>query len=213
MGYTSKSKQISPRPTLDTPSATPSGAETAAVQKEEKSGLHDSVDKLFENVKSGNYPVHEDERLAFKVVVMGGAGVGKTTFLKSIGLSNSTTETLYTVSLQSDRPTDLYFSDGLMTGNVDAIIYMYDITRASSFSHMMAMRNYLSQMNDDFASVPSILLGNKLDMARTPYSPNREVDQSECALYNSKFLEISSLTGENVKVALNILVKLLTKQA
>jgi GTPase SAR1 family protein len=173
--------------------------------------LHDSVEKFFENVPDTaifSSSSSSSERVAreFKIVVIGKAQVGKTTFLKSVGLTGRESDAVYSFDFQINDGSivRLKLSDGLFTGKVDGAIYMYDITDSSSFQNLLSLKNHFAQMNAALFEMPSLLIGNKCDLYH-----QRQVSKHDLPLLGMRFLEISAETGENVQLVFKTLIQML----
>jgi GTPase SAR1 family protein len=160
-----------------------------------------------ENATVSNDDVTKADFPTFKVQLVGDPKVGKTTFLKSVGLIQNNRPhgdgdengMVYTVNfLAKSGPVTFIVSDGLLVGPVDVVLYMYDITDSHTFMNLLTLKNYF------FRETPGLVLGNKLDM-----SEKRDVQRGDAALYGMRFLEVSAKTGENVQLAFESLTNML----
>ena len=211
MGYNKSPKRITPEPVnYDDSANIVERSDDQDENRNEDATLHQSVDKLFTDVPetvsfpcSLSQPACEEQ--VFKVVVIGNEKVGKTTFLKSIGLTTHESDAVYTVQFSTNRGRILLkLCDGLFTGKVDAAIYMYDITNSPTFYHLMSLRNHFASANRAYFEMSSLLIGNKCDLYL-----DRQVKKDELLLSGLRFLEVSAETGENVQLAFDTLIKML----
>jgi GTPase SAR1 family protein len=123
----------------------------------------------------------------FRIALLGTSGVGKSTFLMASPALMGPEGPLHTILCD-----DVLFhvSDGLYTGdNVDAYLIMYDITDWNSFLAVAGLKELVN------ADKPILVVGNKSDCR-----DRRKVYTCDACLYNLPFLEISALTGENVRL-------------
>jgi small GTP-binding protein len=85
----------------------------------------------------------------------------------------------------------------------NAAIIAFDLTDHVSFDHV---ENWMEEVQMFCGSIPSILLGNKLDLIEDRKVEREEI-QSFIQKYNIAYFETSAKTGENVMDLFNNLIK------
>jgi len=84
------------------------------------------------------------------------------------------------------------------------LLYVFDLTRRSSFANLPAWREEASKVIGD---KPSIILGNKLDLATEYREVGTEEGRALCDEYNAaEYYETSAKTGVNTDDAFRALV-------
>ena len=162
------------------------------------------------------------EFIQFKIITIGDAGVGKTSFLKrytenvfepdvkpTIGI-----DVLVKKLLIKNEPIQLSFYDTAGTERYASIsdsyfkgasmcIIMYDVTRKSTFISCERWLTKLQSIIED--NITIIIIGNKTDNIQ-----EREVSEEEGKTFAQKnkcyFIETSCLNGSNVNEAIDIVI-------
>ena len=162
-----------------------------------------------------------EKTYVYKVCVVGDGGVGKTSLVrKSI---NNTFSENYIMTIGSNfsvKPVilseypnyDITLSVWDLAGQehfkvvrppfykgAKAIIYVYDLTRISSFSNIL---NWKKEAEKVIGSTPNILVGNKLDLIKPDERRAQEEDINELMgkLNTDAYFETSAKEGINVEV-------------
>nr|XP_020455197.1 ras and EF-hand domain-containing protein-like isoform X1 [Monopterus albus] len=164
----------------------------------------------------------------FKVVLVGNSSVGKTSLLCSFCEGRFHPFTTATVGI--DYSVKILTLDNMQVAmqlwdtagqeryhsltkqffrKADGVVVMYDITVEKSFR---GVRPWLTSIQEAAGEgIPTLLLGNKMDM-----DGNREVSfrEAEQLAYENKvmFFEVSAYTGKNVTVSLTHLARVLMEQ-
>ncbi len=120
------------------------------------------------------------QKISKKVILIGNFGVGKTSLVKRFVFQKFSDEYLTTLGVKIDKKV-LYFGETELTlliwdiaGEVtqskvpksyylgaQGIIYVFDLTRPSTFENIKSDIEYVSQI---LPGVPYIIAGNKLDL-------------------------------------------------
>ena len=157
----------------------------------------------------------------FKILVLGGPGVGKTTFEATYGSRGFYTDYRSTIGASfrvfnmdvdiarvkllfwviSANESFRFITRSFLTNAVGAIL-LYDITNASSIARLPYWLDMLSEQYDE---LPMVLAGNKVDLA-----DQRAISREEgLALQRERnltsFTEISLKTGKGVNEVLKFL--------
>lgn len=165
----------------------------------------------------------------FKLCIVGDGGVGKTTltrrylegvfknnwkmtigvdfYLKKLKIDDQT------VSLQvwdfAGEDKFRFLLPGVLLG-ADGTIFMYDITRYSTFQNLDDWLEVFDETNKKHGQeVPKILVGSKTDLKE-----NRVVSKDGAAKYTEdngflNYIECSSKNGENVEEVFNTIAKIM----
>ncbi len=165
-----------------------------------------------------------------KVIVTGGGGVGKTSFLNRLVHDN------FDMKSELTRGVD-FFSKNIRVNGIDinfvmwdfagqrqfrrlledfvdgsiAVFILFDLTRISSLENV---EEWLERLNE-FKNMPKLILGTKYDIVDTDMiiiSDNYLKKIIEENHLHIDYLKISSKTGYNVKEAFNILINRLFYQ-
>ena len=162
----------------------------------------------------------------YKICVVGNGGVGKTSmvlrycensfkesYLMTIG-SNFSTKTVelanhpqLQVKLQLwDLAGQKHFSfvRPPFYRGATGIIYVFDLTRRSSFADLIEWRDEVEKV---IGQKPSVLVGNKLDMARDGYREVAEQDGESLKgeMHVMKYIETSAKQGDSVEEVFKLL--------
>ncbi|MFX1476868.1 MAG: Rab family GTPase [Promethearchaeota archaeon] len=160
----------------------------------------------------------------FKILLLGDASVGKEEFAKrfcynifnpSEGLTIGVDFHVKTIELNNTKIKLQIWDVGgeerfrflLPTYclGANAAFFMYDITRASSLTHLP---EWVRIITEKAGNIPIMLVGTKLHLDQHRVI-SREEGISIAEWYNlSSFVEISSRTGENVENAFKIMIEL-----
>lgn len=163
-----------------------------------------------------------------KVIVTGGGGVGKTSFLNRLVYDN------FDVKSELTRGIDFFSKNMKVNGNdinfvmwdfagqrqfrrlledfVDgsiAVFILFDLTRLSSLENVEEWLERLKEFN----TMPTLILGTKYDLVNNSMImifDNYLNNIIERSIINIDYLKISSKTGYNVKEAFDILVNRLS---
>ena len=161
-----------------------------------------------------------EKAYVYKVCVVGDGGVGKTSlvrksinntfsenYIMTIG-SNFSVKSVelpeypnYNITLSVwDLAGQEHFKDvrSPFYKGAKAIIYVYDLTRISSFSNIL---NWKKEAEKVIGSTPSILVGNKLDLIRPEEKRAKEEDIAQLMheLNTDTYFETSAKKGTNVE--------------
>ncbi|MGQ4913729.1 MAG: GTP-binding protein [Candidatus Asgardarchaeia archaeon] len=169
----------------------------------------------------------------YKVVLMGDAGVGKTSIRRNFAGKVFRESYIMTIGVEIALKTFEVKSKNLSYGNVTFLIWdlggqlkftrvrenyylgssggilVYDITNRTSFENL---KNWLDELKKTRGVIPVILVGNKIDL-RSQVSDTIPTEQGMKAAkelsdfygYDIKFIETSAKTGENIEQAFNLL--------
>ena len=162
-------------------------------------------------------------RFKFKVVIIGDAGVGKTSLLRRFVENKFDKDYLSTLGaniLSKEYVTpkgniiELLLWDlagqhvfkharkRFYSGSQGAVV-VYDVTRPISFQ---SINDWLEELPEN---VPMILVGNKIDL---PRELSTETGQKRAEEAGMSFLETSALTNKNVSEAFKILAMEIVKK-
>lgn len=155
----------------------------------------------------------------FKICIVGDGGVGKTTivhryvkdiFLKDTKITIGTNLFIKRIEIpEKNMKVTLQIWDLGGEQKFDAIrpnfysgaggiIYTYDLTRRFS---LMNLSKWKEEIEHSIGSVPSILIGNKLDLVggekKRPISKEEGLQMKE-ELHSSYYLETSAKTNDNI---------------
>ena len=176
-----------------------------------------------------------EKAYVYKVCVVGDGGVGKTSLVRK-SISNTFSEN-YIMTIGSNfsvKPVelseypnyDITLSVWDLAGQehfksvrppfykgAKALIYVYDLTRISSFSNLL---NWKKEAEKVIGLTPSILVGNKSDLLRPEEKRAKEEDITQLMgkLDTDAYFETSAKEGINVEAIFEeITKKILTKSA
>jgi len=163
----------------------------------------------------------------YKVIIIGDLGVGKRTLLTNLSknpfekiprVGVNITKEIVTIKNDLGKETDVSLMLWDIVGQpqfitlnrpkfngADGIIFVYDVTRSSSFSNINNW--YSTSVKYGFSGIPRILIGNKNDLKDEKKIILPMVEQLSEEL-NTPFFETSALTGENVKNAFRKIAEL-----
>jgi small GTP-binding protein len=172
------------------------------------------------NVHHSKIIMSASKSFIYKICVVGDGGVGKTSmvlrytedtfrenYIMTIG-SNFSTKSVdlpeyphYTIKLQIwDLAGQKHFSfvRPPFYRGATGIIYVFDLTRRSSFANLP---NWRTEVEKVVAGRPSVLVGNKLDLAN---QGNREIGEQDGEslkneLHALSYFEISAKEGGNIE--------------
>lgn len=162
----------------------------------------------------------KDKTYVYKVCVVGDGGVGKTSLVRK-SIDNTFSEN-YIMTIGSNfsvKPVklseypnyDISLSVWDIAGQehfkvvrspfykgAKAIIYVYDLTRISSFSNIL---NWKKEAEKVIGLTPSILIGNKLDLLRPEEkrAKKEDITQLMSELDTDTYFETSAKEGINVE--------------
>ncbi|MFX1446163.1 MAG: GTP-binding protein [Promethearchaeota archaeon] len=161
-----------------------------------------------------------EKNYVYKVCVVGDGGVGKTSLVRK-SVNNTFSEnyimtigsnfSVKSVELPEYPNYDIKLSVWDLAGQehfkvvrppfykgAKAIIYVYDLTRISSFSNIL---NWKKEAEKVIGSTPNILVGNKLDLIRPEEKRAKEEDINELMgkLNTDAYFETSAKEGINVE--------------
>ena len=162
-----------------------------------------------------------DKTYVYKVCVVGDGGVGKTSLISKF-IKNSFSENyLMTIGsnfsvkpmVLSEYPKyniilqiwDLAGQEQfkvvrpLFYKGAKAVIYVYDLTRESSFANLL---NWKKEVEKVIGSKPSILVGSKLDLVRPDEkrAKEEEINQIMDDINTNLYFETSAKEGINVEI-------------
>lgn len=161
-----------------------------------------------------------EKAYVYKICVVGDGGVGKTSLVRK-SINNTFSEnyimtigsnfSVKSVELPEYPNYDIKLSVWDLAGQehfkvvrppfykgAKAIIYVYDLTRISSFSNIL---NWKKEAEKVIGSTPNILVGNKLDLIRPEEKRAKEEDINELMgkLNTDAYFETSAKEGINVE--------------
>ncbi|MHA1299999.1 MAG: Rab family GTPase [Candidatus Helarchaeota archaeon] len=211
-------------------------------QKKQKLKIEQLLSELYQTLLKNLSSLKEAEKKAIsrikekkpdfrvKIVVIGDAGVGKTTmllryvddafqesYLPTIGvnISNKDVEVnnkkirlnIYDIAGQDKfELTRRIFYEGL-----EGVLIVFDLTNQDSFLHL---ENWFDDVSSAIApkKIKGLLIGNKLDLAE-----KRKISKLDADLIATKFglnyIEISAKTGNHLKEAFRILAEILLRDS
>ncbi|XP_026557686.1 EF-hand calcium-binding domain-containing protein 4B [Pseudonaja textilis] len=164
----------------------------------------------------------------FKIVLVGNSAVGKTSFLKQFCEERFYPGTAATVGVDYSMKTvnldgsqvvlQLWDTAGQeryrsitkqFFRKADGVVVMYDVTAQHTF---VAVKQWLVSVEEAAGeNIPILLLGNKVDKEKEREVPKR-LGEHLAKDYSIIFYECSALTGENIKVPILHLARILKEQ-
>ena len=172
------------------------------------------VPKSEEDVREGITPRKE---FVFKTVIIGDAGVGKTTTTVQFAHSKFDAEYKPTIGVSIVK-NEYWFGDDLVTfqiwdiagqafwkdmrriyyGGSQGALILYDVTQPSSFKNV---KYWITELNTFLSDkTPRILCANKIDLVEER-KVTREEGKALAAEMKTSYLEISAKTSENIDEA------------
>ncbi|MBY9017293.1 MAG: GTP-binding protein [Candidatus Lokiarchaeota archaeon] len=161
-----------------------------------------------------------------KVIVTGGGGVGKTSFLNRLVYDNFDVKSELTRGIDffsksmKVNGSDINFVlwdfagqrqfrrliDDFVDGSV-AVFILFDLTRISSLENVEEWLERLKEFN----TMPTLILGTKYDLVDNNMIIDNYLNNIiESSIIHINYLKISSKTGYNVKEAFDILINRLS---
>ena len=168
--------------------------------------------------------MHEED-ISLKILILGDSGVGKRTltlkyvdgffpefYISTIGVEYKTklvkiNDTNIMLQIWQTCGQERYKSlSKSFIKDSDGIIFIYDISNKCSFD---IIEDWVMESECSNIQIQKIIVGNKIDLPET----SREVPKEKLIKYNnntnSKGIEVSAKTGENVEEAFLMLTKLI----
>lgn len=170
-----------------------------------------NVPKSEDEVREGITPRNE---FVFKTVIIGDAGVGKTTTTVQFAHSKFESEYKPTIGVSIVK-NEYWIDDDLVTfqiwdiagqafwkdmrriyyGGSQGALILYDVTRPASFKNV---KYWVTELNTFLSEkTPRILCANKIDLT-DQRRVSREEGEALAAEFNIPYMEISAKTSENI---------------
>ncbi|MHA1310916.1 MAG: GTP-binding protein [Candidatus Helarchaeota archaeon] len=159
----------------------------------------------------------------FKILILGDAGVGKTTTTVRFAQALFTSEYKPTLGVNIVRnefwmnDTDLiHFSiwdlagqdrwasmRGIYYSGAQGALLLFDTTRLDSFRNL---DKWVKEINTNTINIPVVLVGNKIDL-KDLRKVSKEEGIRKAQEYGYRYIETSAKTSENIKETFKLLVK------
>jgi GTPase SAR1 family protein len=138
------------------------------------------------------------------IMVVGGAGVGKTTYISRISNGTHYGEILFPALFRTDKRHLLIDYDHSLTswkGIVNAVIIMYSAVDKQSF---LDVRNWIKKIKKQYGNVYIVICANKTSKHVIDMSLNDSFDQSDI---NIPMFHMSVLENVNVMAPINSILE------
>lgn len=164
---------------------------------------------------------------SFKILFLGGIGVGKTCIINRYVKNNFINDQTPTIGIDYKSKIVIYNSKKIklkifdtsgqerfhtLTKNyyrgADGIIMVFDIKRSETFDELTYWMEEINK-NCDKNKIGLILVGNKNDGNLDERKISREQGNKIAELYNFIYIETSAVTNDNIKECFDLMVKTL----
>ena len=171
--------------------------------------------------------VLNESDFSFKILFLGGIGVGKTSIINRYVKNRFNNDQTPTIGIDYRTKTVIYNSKKIklkifdtsgqerfhtLTKNyyrgADGIIMVFDLKRSETFDELTYWMEEINK-NCDKNKIGLILVGNKNDGNLDERKISREQGNKIAELYNFIYIETSAVTNDNIKECFDLMVKTL----
>ena len=173
------------------------------------------------------YKVLNESDFSFKILFLGGIGVGKTSIINRYVKNIFNNDQVPTIGIDYRTKTVTYHSKKIklkifdtsgqerfhtLTKNyyqgADGIIMVFDLKRIETFEELTYWMEEINK-NCDKNNIGLILVGNKNDGNLEERKISNEQGNKIAELYNFIYIETSAITNDNIKECFDLMVKTL----
>jgi len=173
------------------------------------------------------YKVLNESDFSFKILFLGGIGVGKTSIINRYVKNIFNNDQVPTIGIDYRTKTVTYHSKKIklkifdtsgqerfhtLTKNyyqgADGIIMVFDLKRIETFDELTYWMEEINK-NCDKKNIGLILVGNKNDGNLEERKINNEQGNIIAELYNFIYIETSAITNDNIKECFDLMVQTL----
>ena len=173
------------------------------------------------------YKVLNESDFSFKILFLGGIGVGKTSIINRYVKNIFNNDQVPTIGIDYRTKTVTYHSKKIklkifdtsgqerfhtLTKNyyqgADGIIMVFDLKRIETFEELTYWMEEINK-NCDKKNIGLILVGNKNDGNLEERKISNEQGNKIAELYNFIYIETSAITNDNIKECFNLMVQTL----